>query len=113
MSLAARIARSQVGPVDLAVLQTGVQDVVTIRGSLDTWPDLQSREDLVQDWMADTLDKGTLHRDRFVIADELEGLGVGNFGWMFVGNHSHEFGNVITVELSHNGNALIGSIGFG
>ncbi|NNE70969.1 MAG: insulinase family protein [Rhodothermales bacterium] len=74
MGIAGRTTRTTAGPVDLAVLPTGIQDVVTIRGSVDTDPGSPASE-LVQDWMVRTLDRGSQSRDRFEIASILENLG--------------------------------------
>lgn len=74
MAIAGRTTRTQAGPVDLAVLPTGIQDVVTIRGSIDTNPD-GAAGDLIQDWMVRSLDRGTSNRDRFEIASVLENMG--------------------------------------
>jgi zinc protease len=75
MSFEKRVIRTPVGPVDLAVLPTGVLNVVTVRGSMDTWPDFAGSGELVQEWAAITLDKGTTRQDRFELGEKLENLG--------------------------------------
>ncbi|MBO6576072.1 MAG: insulinase family protein [Rhodothermales bacterium] len=75
MRISDRAVAVQAGPVDLIVLPTGIRDVVTVRGSVDTWPDFRAGGELVQEMMAGTLDKGTLQQDRFEIASVLENLG--------------------------------------
>lgn len=75
MPIADRAVRTKAGPVDLVVLPTGIKDVVTFRGSLDTWPDFNSDGEIVQAWMARCLDKGTTSRGRFEVAEALEDLG--------------------------------------
>jgi len=49
--------------------------VVTVHGSIDTWPDFPSGGELIQEWAVRTLDKGTLSQDRFELGDRLENLG--------------------------------------
>lgn len=63
------------GPARLLLLPTDVRDVVSFRGSFRTLPDLSGDDDLVQSVLADVLDKGTRQRDRFQIAEDLEGRG--------------------------------------
>ena len=74
-ALAARTADVQAGPARLLLLPTEVRDVVSFRGSLWTAPDLGTDDDLVQALTAELLDKGTRHRDRFAVAEALEGRG--------------------------------------
>jgi zinc protease len=75
MSIADRAVRTNAGPVDLVVLPTGIRDVVTLRGSLDTWPDFTGDGEMVQALMARCLDKGTTTRGKFEVAEALENLG--------------------------------------
>ncbi|MDX1438678.1 MAG: pitrilysin family protein [Rubricoccaceae bacterium] len=74
-TIADRVVEEQVGGIHLCVLPTDVRDVVTFRGSFEPGPDLSSRDDLLQSLAANLLDKGTLSRDRFEIAEALEGRG--------------------------------------
>ena len=75
LHLAPRITDTTAGPARLLLLPTGVRDVVSFRGSFETAPDLGADDDVVQGVVASVLDKGTRTRDRFEIAQELEGRG--------------------------------------
>lgn len=75
VSLAARVHEDTAGPARLLLLPTGVRDVVSFRGSFETAPDLAGDDDVVQSLVATLLDKGTRRRDRFAIAEALEGRG--------------------------------------
>lgn len=57
------------------MLPTAVRDVVSFRGSFHAAPDLGVADDLVQSLVANLLDKGTRQRDRFEVAEALEGRG--------------------------------------
>lgn len=70
-----RLAEWRLGNADLFVIPTDVRDVVTIRGSFETNPDLARNDDLLQSFVMDLLDKGTQKHDRFEIAEMLEGRG--------------------------------------
>ena len=74
-ALAARVRDVAAGPARLLLLPTGVRDVVSFRGSFESGPDLGAADDLVQSLVANLLDKGTRRRDRFEIAEDLEGRG--------------------------------------
>ena len=75
LSLAARVHDLQAGPARLLMLPTPVRDVVSFRGSFQTVPDMSSDDDVVQSLTGVLLDKGTSSRDRFAIAEVLEGRG--------------------------------------
>ncbi|WP_412068162.1 M16 family metallopeptidase [Rubrivirga sp. IMCC43871] len=49
--------------------------MVSFRGSFEAAPDLADADDVVQSLLANLLDKGTESRDRFAIAEALEGRG--------------------------------------
>ena len=74
-ALADRVRDVAAGPARLLLLPTGVRDVVSFRGSFESGPDLGGADDLVQSLVANLLDKGTRRRDRFEIAEDLEGRG--------------------------------------
>ena len=81
-ALADRVVEGRAGAAQLLMLPTAVQDVVSFRGSFETAPDLTAAtevggraDDLVQHVLTDLLDKGTRERDRFAIAEALEGRG--------------------------------------
>ena len=57
------------------MLPTPVRDVVSFRGSFQTALDLTTDDDVVQSLTSVLLDKGTQVRDRFAIAEMLEGRG--------------------------------------
>ncbi|WP_420457022.1 M16 family metallopeptidase [Rubrivirga sp.] len=73
--LASRVHDVTVGPARLLVLPVGVPDVVSFRGSFESAPDLGASDDVVQSVVATLLDKGTVRRDRFAVAEALEGRG--------------------------------------
>ncbi|OZC02545.1 M16 family metallopeptidase [Rubricoccus marinus] len=75
LSIASRVAVQDAGAARVLALPTGIRDVVSFRGSFHTGPDLGANDDVVQDLVTDVLDKGTRHRDRFEIAEALEGRG--------------------------------------
>ncbi|MEM1054383.1 MAG: pitrilysin family protein [Bacteroidota bacterium] len=75
MSIASRVADLPAGPARLLALPTGVRDVVSFRGSFRSAPDLSRDDDVTQGLVADLLDKGSATRDRFEIADLLDGRG--------------------------------------
>ncbi len=74
-TLAARTVSAEVGNAALWMIPSQVRDVVSFRGSFETAPNLTTNDDLAQHLAVDLLDKGTLHRDRFAIAEALEGRG--------------------------------------
>ncbi|NNF56686.1 MAG: insulinase family protein [Rhodothermaceae bacterium] len=74
-ALADRVVPAEAGAARLWLLPTEVRDVVSFRGSIETAPDFSTDDDLAQHLVADLLDKGTQHRDRFTIAEALEGRG--------------------------------------
>ncbi|MEL6614341.1 MAG: insulinase family protein, partial [Bacteroidota bacterium] len=75
LSITARVADLQAGPARILALPTGIRDVVSFRGSFETAPDLGRHDDVTQSLVTDLLDKGTVHRDRFAIAEALDGRG--------------------------------------
>jgi len=75
LSLAARVHDVQAGPARLLLLPTPVRDVISFRGSFQTALDMTSDDDVVQSLTGVLLDKGTALRDRFAIAEMLEGRG--------------------------------------
>ena len=75
LSLADRVHDVPAGPARLLLLPTPVRDVVSFRGSFQTALDLSGDDDVVQSLAAALLDKGTTTRDRFEIAEVLEGRG--------------------------------------
>lgn len=75
LTLASRVRDVVAGPARLLLLPTDVRDVVSFRGSFRTAPDFAGDDDLVQSLLANLLDKGTRQRDRFDIAEDLEGRG--------------------------------------
>ncbi|MEM1093199.1 MAG: pitrilysin family protein [Bacteroidota bacterium] len=73
--LAERVTQHHIGGMLLQTLPTPVRDVVAVRGSFRVHPDFGADEDLVQTLCVKMLDKGTLGRDQFAIADVLENRG--------------------------------------
>ncbi len=74
-TLAARTVVTRAGGASLWMIPSKVRDVVSFRGSFETAPDLTGADDLAQHLVVDLLDKGTRHRDRFAIAEAIEGRG--------------------------------------
>ena len=74
-SIATRISSLHAGSARLLALPTGIRDVVSFRGSFLSAPDLRADEDVMQSLVTDLLDKGSQTRDRFEIADLLDGRG--------------------------------------
>lgn len=74
--LAERVETHDFGAGRLLALTTPVRGVVTLCGSLATYPDLATAEDVVQDLTVALLDKGTEARDRFAVAEFLEDRGI-------------------------------------
>jgi zinc protease len=73
---AKRVIREKISGADVLLCRTGVKDVVTIHGSLpagDSAAPAANRA--LARLTAEMLDKGTLKRDQFVIADLLEKVG--------------------------------------
>jgi predicted Zn-dependent peptidase len=73
--IASRIVDAPAGPARLLQLPTSARRIVSFRGSFRTGPDFSSNDDLTQALLTDVLDKGTRHRDRFAIAELLDGRG--------------------------------------
>ena len=57
--LAPRVHDATAGSARLLLLDTGVRDVVSFRGSFESAPDLGAADDVVQSLVANLLDKGT------------------------------------------------------
>ena len=73
--LSVQVVDRTAGAARLLTLRTPVRNVVSIRASLRTWPDFAEGEELLQGLTVALLDKGTLRRDRFAIAELLEDRG--------------------------------------
>ncbi len=84
--IADKIQRSKIHGVDVLVLKTGVKDVVTFRGVLESGGNSMSKQPMLAALTGAMLDKGTARQDKFAIASTLEGVGatirfsVGNDG---------------------------------
>lgn len=70
-----RVHQYEVGSGGVYVLNTAVQDVITLKGAFETQPQFAEGEELVQEVVISLLDKGTRHNDRFAIAEMLENCG--------------------------------------
>ncbi|MEM8484539.1 MAG: pitrilysin family protein [Bacteroidota bacterium] len=70
-----RIREVQIGQCRLLMLRSEVENVVSWQGSFFTYPDFAAGEELMQSLVVSLLDKGTVHRDKFAIADVLENKG--------------------------------------
>jgi len=75
-NLAEKIKKADIGEIEVYSMQTGVQDVVTITGSLAAgdWYS-PSGNSMIADMTGNMLDKGTRSKDKFQIAEELENIG--------------------------------------
>ncbi len=72
---AERVESYRAGTCRVHALKTSAKDIVTFRGSFRSCPDMATNEDLVQELTSMLLDKGTMHRDRFEVAEILDNLG--------------------------------------
>ncbi|MFK7843841.1 MAG: M16 family metallopeptidase [Rhodothermales bacterium] len=70
-----RITEVQIGSCRLLMLKSEVENIVSWQGSFISNPDFAAREELVQSLVVSLLDKGTVRRDKFDIADVLENKG--------------------------------------
>lgn len=70
-----RIQVHQIGPMQAYMLPVDIRDVVSFAVSFESQPDFGAGEDLVQRIMVALLDKGTQQRDKFALADVLDGMG--------------------------------------
>lgn len=70
-----RIKEVQIGHCRLLMLRSEVENVVSWQGSFFSYPDFAAGEELMQSLAVSLLDKGTVHRDKFAIADILENKG--------------------------------------
>jgi predicted Zn-dependent peptidase len=75
MSFQDRIEEYPLNSGRLFLLRTGIDDVVSWRGAVVANPVFEHGQDLHLHLLAGMLDKGTRRRDRFAIADLLEGCG--------------------------------------
>ncbi len=74
--VAKNAVREKVGGIDLVVLKTGVQEVVTIRGSIDAGDGLSpDTNPALADLTGGMLDKGTTTHDKYKIAQMLGDVG--------------------------------------
>lgn len=74
--IADKIDRSDINGIDLLTLKTGVKNVVTIKGSLPLGNAASPANNPAIAYLAGSmLDKGTVDKDKFAIAAELEGVG--------------------------------------
>ena len=99
-ALAPRVRDVTAGPARLLLLPTSVRDVVSFRGSFEAGPDLGAADDLVQSLVANLLDKGTRRRDRFEIAEDLEGRGA-QVSFYSDGLRVGFSGRALTADLGH------------
>ena len=74
-TFAERVHDVACGAARALFLPTPVDRVVSFRGSFETRPDFGAGEELEQKLVTLMLDKGTRHRDRFAVAEELENRG--------------------------------------
>lgn len=75
MKIAERITTLESGAGLWHLLRTPVEGVVSIKGSIETAPDFESAEDLVQDLTVAMMDKGTKNRSKRDLAEFLEDRG--------------------------------------
>ncbi len=76
--VADQAVRTRVASVDVIACKTGVQDVVTFRGSLPAGDSFAPKDNLaVASLVGGMLDKGTTTQDKFAIAQKLDAVGAG------------------------------------
>ncbi len=75
-TLAERVHEAEAGAARVLTLPTPADRVVSFHGSFETFPDFGAGEELEQKLVTLMLDKGTLRRDRFAVAEALENRGV-------------------------------------
>ncbi len=75
-TFAERVHEAEAGAARVLTLPTPADRVVSFRGSFETLPDFGAGEELEQKLVTMMLDKGTLRRDRFAVAEALENRGV-------------------------------------
>jgi zinc protease len=73
--IAPRIERTTVAGVDVLVLPTGVQNVVTIRGSLPAGDAAARENPALATLTGGLVDQGTTRRDKFALAELLDAVG--------------------------------------
>jgi len=74
--IAPRVVRTNIVGLDVLIYQTGVQDVVTIKGSLPAGDTLAGDGNLAIPTLTGMLlDQGTTKQDKFAIAEKLEAVG--------------------------------------
>ncbi|MDO8541388.1 MAG: pitrilysin family protein [Opitutaceae bacterium] len=74
--VAPRVRRRTLAGLDVLTLKTSIKDVVTIRGVLNAGDVFNSRENsALADLTAGMIDKGTVKRDKFAVAEVLEQTG--------------------------------------
>lgn len=74
--IAAKVVRAKIAGIDLIAYKTGVQDVVTFRGSLPAGDSFAPKNNIAVPTLAgEMLDKGTTQRDKFAIAQKLDEIG--------------------------------------
>ena len=74
--IAADAVRTDVDGIDLVVIRTGVQDVVTVVGSLRAGDDRSPEDNTsIATLTGEMLDKGTTRRGKFAIAEQLGSVG--------------------------------------
>lgn len=88
--VAPKVHRRTVAGLDVLTLKTSIQDVVTIRGVLNAGDVFNPpANSAIADLMAGMIDKGTVHRDKFAVAEALEQAGATlSFG---TGSHTLNF----------------------
>ncbi|MFZ9682495.1 MAG: M16 family metallopeptidase, partial [Cephaloticoccus sp.] len=74
--IADHIDRSDINGIDLLTLKTGVKNVVTLKGTLPLGNAASPADNPALAYLTGSmLDKGTVNKDKFAIAAELEGVG--------------------------------------
>lgn len=74
--IAPNVIRSNIAGLDVLIYKTGVQDVVTLKGSLPAGDALAGEGNIaIPTLVGLLLDQGTTKQDKFAIADKLESVG--------------------------------------
>ncbi|MDQ6859720.1 MAG: insulinase family protein [Verrucomicrobiota bacterium] len=74
--IADKIVREKIAGIDVLAYKTGVEDVVTFRGSFPAGDSFAGKGNIaVPTLVGDMLDKGTTKQDKFAIAQKLDNIG--------------------------------------
>ena len=73
--IAPKVVRSKISGIDVLIYKTGVQDVVTMKGSLPAGDAMSGTNAAIATLCGELLEQGTTKQTKFEIADKLERVG--------------------------------------